>query len=521
MRRRRYLGWIVGALALLIVLLVVGVRLVDEPLRRRVESGMNQALKGYKVRLGKAHFNPLGFSVDLIDWVIVQEANPEPPVASIPKLHASLQWQELVRGHVVADFRFDKPKLNLDLRNVKKEAEDKVSVKERGWQEAARAIYPFKINLIRVVDGDVTYEDEGPLDPVHVSGLEFRAANIRNIRSRPGTYPSEIHLAGVVQDQAKIRVDGNADFLAEPHAAVRAGFDLDGLGLAYLQPILRHWDVTVRSGTLSAKGEIEYAPKNKAVALSSATVERADLEYVKQRKSQAPPGEQATRVATKVTQQPSVLIKAEEARVERSKVSYLDETTDPPYRLFLTDLEMTVKNFSNLRTPDSDAVGTLDLRAKFVGTGDTQVHAVFRPKENGTDFDIALRIENADMRAMNDLWLAYGSFDVEEGRFSLYSEVSVHDGEISGYVKPVFDDLKIFSPGQETQGLKHKIYEGVVGGVASILKNRPRQEVATETSLSGRLDNPHTSIWQVFTGLVQNAFFKAILPCLKGQTGSR
>jgi len=515
---RRNLRWTLGALALLIVVLVVAVRAIDEPLRRRVESGMNQALKGYKVELGKLHFNPIGFSIDLVDWAIVQEDNPDPPVAFVPKLHASLQWGELVRGHVVADFRIDRPKVNLDFRHVKKEAEDKTPVKERGWQEAARAIYPFKVNVLRVEDGEVTYTEKGPLQPVHLTGVRFTASNIRNVRSRAQTYPSEIHLAATLQDTAQIRVDGNADFLAEPHAGVKTMFDLEGLGLAYLQPILHHWDVTVRSGTLSAKGEVEYAPTAKAVVLSDASLDRADLEYVKRRETQGTPTEQATTAATKVTQQPSVLVKAEQARVERSRVSYVDETADPPYRLFLTDLDLTVKNFSNLRTPDSEAVGTVDLRAKFQGSGDTQVHAIFRPKEDGTDFDIALRIENTDMRAMNDLWLAYGKFDVAQGRFSLFTEISVRDGQMDGYVKPIFDELKIGSPDNERKGVGQKIYEGILGGVATILKNPPRKEVATETRLSGRLDNPQTSIWQVFTGLIQNAFFKAILPGLKGQS---
>jgi hypothetical protein len=36
--------------------------------------------------------------------------------------------------------------------------------------------------------------------------------------------------------------------------------------------------------------------------------------------------------------------------------------------------------------------------------------------------------------------------------------------------------------------------------------------VATRVELSGRLDNPNTSTLAAVTGLVQNAFFKAILP---------
>src|ERR671936_252793 len=48
----------------------------------------------------------------------------------------------LLLGALVAEFRFDHPKLHIDLRHAEKEAHDKTPVKERGWQEAALAVYP-------------------------------------------------------------------------------------------------------------------------------------------------------------------------------------------------------------------------------------------------------------------------------------------------------------------------------------------------------------------------------------------
>jgi hypothetical protein len=46
------------------------------------------------------------------------------------------------------------------------------------------------------------------------------------------------------------------------------------------------------------------------------------------------------------------------------------------------------------------------------------------------------------------------------------------------------------------------------------LKNRPRQEVATKVAITGDVESPQTSTWQMIVMLVQNAFFKAILPGL-------
>jgi len=54
-----------------------------------------------------------------------------------------------------------------------------------------------------------------------------------------------------------------------------------------------------------------------------------------------------------------------------------------------------------------------------------------------------------------------------------------------------------------------------------VLTNRPKEQVATITDLSGPIENPNTSTWDVIVGLVRNAFIKAILPGLEpGREGS-
>ena len=100
---------------------------------------------------------------------------------------------------------------------------------------------------------------------MHLSDVHLRAENIRNVHSRERTYPSDIRLEAGVLDSGRLRVDGNADFLAVPHAGVKATCDLDGMDVAYLEPLLRDYDLVVRKGALSARGTIAYAPTVKNV----------------------------------------------------------------------------------------------------------------------------------------------------------------------------------------------------------------------------------------------------------------
>ena len=102
---KRALVWLAAVFGLLVVLAIVAAFFIDEPLRRRTEAKINASLKGYTVRIGKLDFHPIGFSLDLENLVITQDANPEPPVAEIPNLTASVNWRALLSGHVVADSR--------------------------------------------------------------------------------------------------------------------------------------------------------------------------------------------------------------------------------------------------------------------------------------------------------------------------------------------------------------------------------------------------------------------------------
>jgi hypothetical protein len=80
----------------------------------------------------------------------------------------------------------------------------------------------------------------------------------------------------------------------------------------------------------------------------------------------------------------------------------------------------------------------------------------------------------------------------------------------------LFKEVDVYDPKQDRKkGLFAKLYEGILGGLAWVLENRPREEVATTTKISGKLSNPETSTLEIFLGLVQNAFFRAILPGLE------
>jgi hypothetical protein len=86
---------------------------------------------------------------------------------------------------------------------------------------------------------------------------------------------------------------------------------------------------------------------------------------------------------------------------------------------------------------------------------------------------------------------------------------------------PYFKDLQIPEPQQaQEKGLAHRLSEELVGGLVKLLEN-PRQEVPSQTNISGRLESPQMSTWEAVLGVLQNAFIRAILPGFEREVGQR
>ena len=170
-RLSRRTRWTLAIFASAIVVAVLLSFFIDEPLRRSVEGQMNARLTGYSVSIGKLRFHPIGLSLTLSDLVFTQQANPEPPVGRIPRLDASVHWRALLSWKLVANFALDRPKLYVNLAHLRSEAADPEPVAKHGWQEAFQAIYPLKINQFTIVNGEATYVDDGPFEPLELSAV--------------------------------------------------------------------------------------------------------------------------------------------------------------------------------------------------------------------------------------------------------------------------------------------------------------------------------------------------------------
>jgi hypothetical protein len=501
---------LLGSLFALVLLVIVASFFVDEPMRRAMEKNINQELTGYTAQIQDLDFNIFSFAVTLNNVTLSQDANPTPPVALIPRLKASVQWSELLKLKLVSDFKLDQPQIYLNLPQLRKEASDKTPVNKRGWQDAAYAIYPLKINLLQVNDGSFTYIDKDPERPLKLTHLFFRANNIRNIRSKERVYPSPVHAEGIIFGSGRGEVDGHANFLAQPHVGFNTLFTLEHVPLDYFRPMLQRANMSIRNGSLSSHGRIEFAPTIKVAHVEDVTIDRVTFDYIHSRPRETESAKKVTRAVQKASNKKSLVLRLDQFHVTNSDLGLVNRTKDPPFRLFVSDADLAVTNLSN-QFVEGPARAT--LTGRFMGSGSASARASYRPEKVGPDLDLDVRVEGVQMAAMNDVWKAYGKFDVVGGVLSVYSQVRIKNGYINGYVKPLFRDVNVYDPKQDKgKPFFKKLYEGIVEGLGDLFENRKEDRVATVAKFAGPVGDPNSSTWQILGKVLENAFIRAILP---------
>jgi hypothetical protein len=130
-------------------------------------------------------------------------------------------------------------------------------------------------------------------------------------------------------------------------------------------------------------------------------------------------------------------------------------------------------------------------------------------------FHMGMRLLGLDVTKINDLAMSYGKFDFERGWFDLVVEADAKEGLLSGYAKPLFRNLKIFSLSEDIkdENVLELFWQALVGGLTNLLKNRPRDQFGTLIPFSGDLSQATTAdILATIGNILRNAFVRAYLP---------
>lgn len=195
-------------------------------------------------------------------------------------------------------------------------------------------------------------------------------------------------------------------------------------------------------------------------------------------------------------------------------ITFRDPSVKPQVDIQLKDLFLVAQNLSNVQKDSADDMpATLSASATSIGGGQLDLDMKMDFLNEIPEFDAQLKFMSVDLTQLNDFIKAYANFDVKEGMFSLITEMRVDNGKITGYIKPFFENLNIFSLEQENkqdEGFFRKAWEALVGLGAELFENQPQDRVATEVPIQGEISSPDVNVTVTIFNIFKNAFVDAI-----------
>jgi hypothetical protein len=189
-----------------------------------------------------------------------------------------------------------------------------------------------------------------------------------------------------------------------------------------------------------------------------------------------------------------------------------------PVDVYLSHLDASVDDLTNIKRSVAPLPTTVTATGLAMDQAQFQFQMKLDPFSYNPTFQLGLRLVGLDITTTNPLIETYGGFNVKRGLFDLVVDVDCKEGEINGYVKPLFRNMIIFNLVQdvkEDNNVVQVFWQAIVGGASAMITNYNRQQLGTLIPFTGQLSGPQIDYLGTIGNVLKNAFIRAYLPRLE------
>lgn len=202
--------------------------------------------------------------------------------------------------------------------------------------------------------------------------------------------------------------------------------------------------------------------------------------------------------------------------VTNGMIQYIDNTSQPKINISLKKAHILARNLSNATNSKAELPSTITAEAS-VYEGSIKLDMKLNALATNATFEMNAEITNINLVLLNDFLKAYGNFDVNQGRFGLYTEMAAKEGKFIGYIKPIITDLKVLGPQNRNDTALQKIWASILEGINFVFKNQERDQLATKIWIEGNFKDPHPNIPGAIWEILRNAFIQALMPIVDNE----
>ncbi|QXI19403.1 DUF748 domain-containing protein [Pseudomonas hamedanensis] len=206
-------------------------------------------------------------------------------------------------------------------------------------------------------------------------------------------------------------------------------------------------------------------------------------------------------------------ITLDEVQINDGRITFRNFNSKPPVNLNASNVNASFYNLTNVVDKEGKRDARFEGKALLLGHAPMETTATFDPLSNFENFEFRLRARNIELKRMNDFAAAYGKFDFNAGHGDVVIEAKAENARLTGYIKPLLRDVDVFNWQQdvenENKGLFRSIWEALVGGTETALKNQNKNQFATRVELSGNVHQQNVNAFEAFLQILRNGFIQA------------
>jgi hypothetical protein len=198
-------------------------------------------------------------------------------------------------------------------------------------------------------------------------------------------------------------------------------------------------------------------------------------------------------------------------------IRYIDDTRQPRVDVFVKNMEAVATGLQN-RPAESkqEFPAKIQVEGDTLGGGKLSLLVDAEPLAAKPHFHLSLQLQRVNLPALNESLKSIAKVEVGRGRFDLVVEMAGRDGAFQGYVKPFFTDLDFHNEDDKHASVGARLWEKLVSGLAWLVKNKPRDQVATRVPFQGEFGDSQIGLWATIRNLFRHGFVRAFNPVVEG-----
>jgi hypothetical protein len=202
------------------------------------------------------------------------------------------------------------------------------------------------------------------------------------------------------------------------------------------------------------------------------------------------------------------------ATVDNGSIHFRTYKSEKPVDIYLSNLHAEVDDLTNVDNSVTPMLSTVKATALAMDQAKLEFLMKLNPFAYSPTFHLGVRLLGLDLTKIDDLTQAYANFTIKRGLLDLVVEIDSNEGEMTGYIKPLFRNMVIFDLLKDIkqENVIQVFWEAIVGTVAAVVTNYNRGQLGTVIPFTGQTENPQPDYLATIGNLLRNAFIRAYLP---------